>query len=445
MAVGVGIRDGTAEVIDATGCWVTPGFVDLHTHYDAELELDPALGESVRHGVTTVLIGSCGLSFAVGDPEDLADMFCRVEGVPRDRGAAAAPAHPGLGLAEGLLRPPRTPAARPERRVVPRALRDPRPRHGPRPGASTTASHADPVELERMAAMLDEALDAGYLGLSINTLPWDKMDGDRFRSRPTPSVFADVEGVPLPRRGAAPPRRGLPGVPDVSGRWNLRAVRGDRLGHPPQAAAHLDHLDDGHQGGPGHRTGSSALPPRSPADSSRADVRMQSLPQPFRLWTDGMENPVIEEFGAGTEALHLVADRRGDLLRDPAYRERFRQQWTNRLKGGRTTATSPRPASSAAPTRRSSGQTFAEVAAERGIRPDRHVPRPPGRVRQRPALDNDGRQHRRGRGRLDRVATPRRRSASPTPAPTSATWRSTTSRSTCSGSSASGPTPGARS
>src|SRR5262249_55968548 len=65
-----------AEVIDAAGCWVTPGFIDLHTHYDAELELDPALGESLRHGVTTVLVGSCGLSFAVGSCEDLADQFC---------------------------------------------------------------------------------------------------------------------------------------------------------------------------------------------------------------------------------------------------------------------------------------------------------------------------------------------------------------------------------
>src|SRR5262245_40424573 len=72
-----------ARTIDATGCWVTPGFIDCHTHYDAEIELLPELSESVRHGVTTVVMGSCSLSLAVGDATNLADMFCRVEAIPR--------------------------------------------------------------------------------------------------------------------------------------------------------------------------------------------------------------------------------------------------------------------------------------------------------------------------------------------------------------------------
>src|ERR1700738_4713271 len=55
-------REAAAMVIDAKGRWVTPGFIDLHTHYDAEVELAPSLSESLRHGVTSVVFGSCSLS-----------------------------------------------------------------------------------------------------------------------------------------------------------------------------------------------------------------------------------------------------------------------------------------------------------------------------------------------------------------------------------------------
>src|SRR6201988_3153584 len=74
---------GCPEVIDAKGKWVVPGFVDVHTHYDAEVLLDPGLQESVRHGVTTVLLGMCSLSTVYADSEDAADLCSRVEAVPR--------------------------------------------------------------------------------------------------------------------------------------------------------------------------------------------------------------------------------------------------------------------------------------------------------------------------------------------------------------------------
>ena len=64
------------------GAWVMPGFIDIHTHYDAEVEVAPALSESLRHGVTTVTLGSCSLSLALGDADELSDMFCRVEALP---------------------------------------------------------------------------------------------------------------------------------------------------------------------------------------------------------------------------------------------------------------------------------------------------------------------------------------------------------------------------
>src|SRR3712207_3943651 len=72
------------RVIDAEGKWVTPGFIDVHTHYDAEVLVAPSLSESIRHGVTTVVTGNCSLSAVYSPPVDVADLFSRVEALPRE-------------------------------------------------------------------------------------------------------------------------------------------------------------------------------------------------------------------------------------------------------------------------------------------------------------------------------------------------------------------------
>ena len=86
--VTVGACDGeAARVVDATGKLVTPGFVDIHTHLDAQLAWDPVGTVSCWHGVTTAVMGNCGVTFAPCKPQDrqqLAEMMESVEDIPAD-------------------------------------------------------------------------------------------------------------------------------------------------------------------------------------------------------------------------------------------------------------------------------------------------------------------------------------------------------------------------
>ena len=79
--VGSAVRE-----IDATGKLVTPGFVDIHTHLDAQLAWDPIGSSSCYHGITSVVMGNCGVTFAPCKPEDrtyLAELMESVEDIPR--------------------------------------------------------------------------------------------------------------------------------------------------------------------------------------------------------------------------------------------------------------------------------------------------------------------------------------------------------------------------
>jgi len=79
------VKDGASKVIDAAGCVVAPGFIDPHTHYDAQICWDPAISPSLWHGVTSVVMGNCGVGIAPCRPEarDIATRdLVNVEAIP---------------------------------------------------------------------------------------------------------------------------------------------------------------------------------------------------------------------------------------------------------------------------------------------------------------------------------------------------------------------------
>ena len=98
-------------MIDAEGLLVTPGFVDLHSHLDAQIGWDPLMSSSCWHGVTSVVMGNCGMTFAPvrpGQAEVLATAMESVEDIPASCILDGLPV--GLGGLRGLPRRRRTDA-----------------------------------------------------------------------------------------------------------------------------------------------------------------------------------------------------------------------------------------------------------------------------------------------------------------------------------------------
>ena len=164
--VAVGLELGPArETLDATGCLVTPGFIDLHTHFDGQATWDAEMAPSSWHGVTTAVMGSCGVGFAPvrkGEEDRLVDLMEGVEDIP---GTAL---HEGIpwgweGFDEYLDAVDGLPHAVDLMAHVPHdALR--LYVMGERAARGEAAT---PADIDAMCAALTVALDAGAVGLSI--------------------------------------------------------------------------------------------------------------------------------------------------------------------------------------------------------------------------------------------------------------------------------------
>ncbi|MFD4459511.1 amidohydrolase family protein [Nocardia sp. NPDC058480] len=340
----IGIRDGIVaavsrdalpigadtEVIDAAGKWVLPGFVDVHTHYDAEMLIKPELSESLRHGVTTVVVGNCSLSTVLSSNADCADLFSRVEAVPRDAVHDALDEHrtwsdPGeyAKALDSLPLGPNVAAFLGHSDLRTHVLGLGR--------AVTRDTKPTAAELEQMTTLLESAVDAGFLGLSSMTNKLDKIDGDEYRSRSLPSTYTRGKEVRALNKVLRKRGRVLQSAPTVSLNPNIAKffLASAGIGRPRLRTTLLSAAD------------SKAYPPlvwfmlyAAPLLNrfARTNFRWQHLPVPFTVYADGIDLVVFEEFGAGAAALHLKDQvERNELLQSEPYRRWFRKQYDNKF------------------------------------------------------------------------------------------------------------------
>ena len=175
-AAGSKIGPGREEV-DATGLHVTPGFVDIHTHYDGQATWDSEMAPSSWHGVTTVVMGNCGVGFAPAKPDKHDWLIGLMEGVEDI---------PGTALAEGMTWdwetfPEYMDALAKRRRTIDVATHVP---HGAVRAyvmGDRGARNEAPTEHEiaQMSAIVEDGLKAGALGFSTSrTVLHKSIDGE---------------------------------------------------------------------------------------------------------------------------------------------------------------------------------------------------------------------------------------------------------------------------
>ncbi len=186
VAVGRDLSSARRE-IDARDRWVTPGFVDIHTHYDAQATWDPNLLPTGWHGVTTTVFGNCGVGFAPAHPERREWLIGLMEGVEDI---------PGSALSEGIQWDWETfPEYLDALERAPKALDiGTHVPHGAvrayvmeERGAKNEAATAE--DIEKMYAIVREGLEAGALGFSTSrTMGHRAVDGE-----PVPGTFAQED------------------------------------------------------------------------------------------------------------------------------------------------------------------------------------------------------------------------------------------------------------
>jgi N-acyl-D-aspartate/D-glutamate deacylase len=310
VAAGADVGPGRRE-IDARGRLVAPGWVDIHTHYDGQVTWDPYLIPSAWHGVTTVVMGNCGVGFAPARPDQHAWLIGLMEGVEDI---------PGTALAEGICWawesfPEYLDAIARMPRAIDVGTQVP---HGAvrayvmgERGAKNAPATAD--DIAGMAAIVRDGIAAGALGFSTSrTMLHRAIDGE-----PVPGTFAaedELLGIGHAMgRGVFELAGDLaPEEPELA--WMEKLAR--ETGRPVSFALLQNDID------PTQWRRLLAATERAAARGARLVGQVSARPTGLLLGLEGTIHP-FSAHKAYREIAHLPLERRVQALGDPEVRRRI--------------------------------------------------------------------------------------------------------------------------
>ncbi len=322
IEIGPDLTDGidAERLIDASGCVVAPGFIDIHTHYDAQVFWDPALTPSCFHGVTSVIAGNCGFSIAptrAADRDVVLKTLEKVEDMD--------PASLAAGIEWDFETFPEYLASVERRGTVLNygAYIGHTPLRLFVMGDEASSRVAEPGEIEEMAHLVSDAMTAGAVGFATSfAVTHLGADG-----QPIPSRWADREEINALCHAAAAEGRGVIGINGVNDQLHFDQLYDLQLELDvpitwtalltTSAGSHVRALEL-------HRAGMAKGAAVWPQVSPRPLTFSMNLVEPFTLNT----SPIFAELMAGDE------DARATAYADPAWRQRVRDAWAAGPSGG---------------------------------------------------------------------------------------------------------------
>lgn len=329
---------GKPDIIDATGQWVMPGLVDVHTHYDLEIEITPGLPESVRHGTTTVVMSNCSLGLAFGaqrkgEDDPIVSCFARVENMPKHvlkKVADTVYWDSSRSYLDHLAKLKLGPNIVP---MIPHSML----RIEVMGLENSVSRHPRADELSQMKALLQQGLDEGYAGFSTDALPFHFLANDPNRDKQIPTQFApfsEIKALTSVVRDydrvwqATPPKDSPPKV------VRTFLLTSGLLHKKPLKTTVVAALDVASNGSIVKLATTLSRVLNSKFLNGR--FYMQALAAPFKIWSDGPFNPLSEEIDELRELIETdLEDRSGRraILERPEFQERFRKMWMTGKQG----------------------------------------------------------------------------------------------------------------